>query len=190
MTKREILQDLFQWEGIDDIIRNITSGHQLGDDLKQELFLTMLEMPELKIQTAFKDKWLNYLAINILTKMWKSTTSPFYKKWRFPIDELNENFNILDDDGEMTEEIWNKIKLAIDKLPFVQKELIKMRYKIDEYDKNNGDKRDNFCKKSIYSYRKMEQKLKVGDISIDHNTIQKYHWKAISKLKKSYKDDI
>jgi hypothetical protein len=69
-----------------------------------------------------------------------------------------------------------------------------MRWKIGKYDKHFGELRDTECKKDIYSYRKIEKKLSIktsdGEkyISIDHNTIHKYHQIVIEKIKKKLDD--
>jgi hypothetical protein len=124
--------------------------------------------------------------------MWRSNTSPFYKKWRkgFGDGEPRDMIMELDDFD------YEKLDLVlglVDKLPFVEQELFKMRYKIGKYDKWFGELRDKDCKKSVYSYRKIENKLAIetknGEkpITIDHSTVEKYHKRSIEKIKKMLK---
>jgi len=192
MTRNLILEALFKNPLIDDMIWNITGGNPLKEDLKSELFLILMEMPENKVIGAWEGKWLNYLCVNILTKQWRSGTSPFhkkYKKFKWEDGEIDgveeEGFDI---------ELLDKVMEIVERLPLVERELFKMRWKIGKYDKHFGEWRDKDCKKDIYSYRKVEKKLAIqtsngGDyISIDHNTVHKYHQLVIEKIRKELYD--
>lgn len=189
MKKAEIIEALYKSPVIDDIIWNITGGNSLAEDLKSELFLILLEMPEIKIVNAYEGKWLNYLCINIIKKQWSSGTSPFYKKYKKGVgDELS--FEIVDDSIPFDIETFDKVMMAIEQLPLVEKELLKMRWKIGKYDKWFGELRDKDCQKDITSYRKIEKRLTIQtinskkNITIDHSTVAKYHEKAIERIKK------
>jgi len=187
MTKNEIIDALFKDQVIDDMITNITGGNPLRNDLKQELFVILLEMPGSKILDAYSGKWLTYLCVNIITKQWRSTTSPFYKKFRK--ETQNSDWKDLPEEEGIDWLLINEIVKEIEDLPFVERELLKMRYKLGDWGVG-GSLEDRECKKVITSYRKIERKLKIGDISIDHNTIQKYHNKSIDKIKKKLKGKI
>lgn len=192
MTKNLILDNLFRDPLIDDMIWNITGGHELKDDLKSELFLILMEMSDSKIVGAWEGKWLNYLCVNILTKQWRSNTSPFYKKYRK--SRTNEEFvDIIDEEGGVDWDLVGKVVNIIEnELNFVERELFMMRYKIGKYDKWFGELRDKDCQKTIYSYRKIEKKLSIENksgkaITIDHSTVEVYHKKSIQKIKKLLK---
>lgn len=194
--KNVILDKLFRSPMINDMIWNITGGNELGEELKMELFLILLEMPDHKIINAWKNHWLNYLCINILQKQWKSKTSPFYKKFRKfgqSSEPINDVIEIADDfDYELLGKIINIVET---KLPLVERELFLMRYKVGKYDRWFGELGDKECGKSVYSYRKIENKLAIQTINdkkpitIDHSTIEKYHKRSILKIKKLLKDD-
>lgn len=194
MTKHKIIEDLFRNPIIDDMIWNITGGHHLKEELKSELFSILLEMPETKIIQSYEGKWLTYLCVNILSKQWKSSTSPFHKKFKkFKWEDIGID-NIPEEDSRLDLETLEKVLDIVDRLPLVERELFKMRWKIDKYDKHFGELRDPNCQKDIYSYRKIEKKLAIETeggkkyISIDHNTIHKYHQSVIDKIKKDLDD--
>lgn len=188
MTKNEIITELWKNPFIDEVIFNITGGHNLSNELRSELFVILIEMPDIKIKTAHSGKWLNYLAINILKKMWNSKTSPFYNKWKKRVgDEIQFDISQSDDEP-FPEEILEQVLVVVDGLPFVERELFMMRYKIGKYDRWLGELRDTNCKKPIYSYRKIESKLQIGGVKIDHSTIEVYHKKTINKIKRELKD--
>lgn len=183
MTKNLILDNLWRSSLIDDMIWNITNGHHLKDDLKTELFIILCEMPDSKIINAYKGKWLNYLCVNIITKQWKSKTSPFYKKYKKDWN-LEGNFDIADELDEFPYDLLEEVMKIIEQLPFVEKELFMMRYKIGKYDRWLGELRDTNCKKSISSFKKVELKLAINTITISHSTVEKYHRKVIEKIRK------
>ena len=187
MTKNEIITGLWKNPFVDEVIYNITGGHHLSKELRSELFVILMEMPETKIKTAQTGKWLNYLVINILKKMWNSKTSPFYNKWKKRTgEEITPDMGSSDDEP-FPEEILEKVLQIVNELPFVERELFMMRYKIGKYDRWLGELRDSDCKKPIYSYRKIETKLQIGGVKIDHSTIEVYHKKTINKLKRELK---
>ena len=195
MRKNLILDKLWRSALLNDMVWNITSGHPLKDDLKAELFVILLEMPDQKIINAEQNHWLNYLCVNILVKQWKSKNSPFYKKYKKYNQSSNELVdNIIDITDDFNYELLDKVlDIVMTKLPLVEKELFMMRYKIGKYDRWLGKMRDKECEKPVYSYRKMEKKLaietinSVQPITIDHSTIEKYHKKSVERIKKYLK---
>ena len=189
MTRNHILDNLFRSPIIDDMLFNITGGNDLRHDLKSELFIILMEMPEQKIITAWKNHWLNYLCVNILKKQWRSSTSPFYKKYRK--DWGGESlFEVIEELDDFDYDTLDKVLKIVDGLPLVEKELFQMRYKLGKYDRWLGEWRDKTCEKPIYSYRKIENKLAIQTynsnkpITIDHSTVEKYHKRVIEKIKK------
>jgi hypothetical protein len=190
MTKNLILDKLFRSNLIDDILWNITGGHYLKEDLKSELFLILMEMSDQKIIAAHKNNWINYLCINILLKQWKSKKSAFYKKYK-KYEGVELKWDIMDENDIFDYELLDKVlDIVENKLPFVEKELFMMRYKIGKYDKWLGELRDKDCQKPVYSYRKIEKKLAIDTvnskkpITIDHSTVEKYHRRSIERIKK------
>lgn len=195
MTKSLILDKLWRDPLIDDILYNITGGNALREDLKSELFLILMEMKDQKIIKAWKEKWIHYLCVNILKKQWKSSTSPFYKKFK---GEKSNDFSgdIIDELDDFDYELLDKVLQIVEtKLPLVERELFMMRYKLGKYDRWLGVLRDKECQKAVYSYRKIEQKLAITmvdggqPITIDHSTVEKYHKRSIQKIKKLLGND-
>lgn len=196
LNKNDILTNLFKEGTIDGIILKITSGHQLKEDLKSELFLILMEMSETRIKDAHNNNYLIYLCVNILKKQYHSNTSPFHKKFRVNKlnDYLDENdiCDIEEDDLEREDLIiLEKIKWIVEnKLELVDRELFKLYYKWDRYDRWIGDLKDTTCEKEMSSYRKIEKKLTIEPlnggrkIGISRNTIALSHQRSIAKIKK------
>jgi len=197
MSRNEIIDQLYRSYFINDLIDTITSNNKLKFDLKQELFIILLEMPEWRIKRAWNENYLNYMCVNILKKQYHSSTSPFHKKYRAEkFDELtdwntsDELFDLVDSE-ENSEDIINKIRWIVEnKLDMVDKELFKLYYKWDRYDRWIGDLKDDSCQKEWSSYRKIEKKLTITPISggkkigISRNTISLSHQRSIEKIKK------
>ncbi len=190
MSRNDILSELYSSSFIEDLLTKITSNHPLKDDLKQELFLILAEMPAKKLEKAKENNYLNYLCINILKKQYHSSTSPFHKKYRKHKHNDYGDLPEIIEEEKIDEEMVSKIMMIIDtKLDLIDRELFKMYYKFGRYDRHFGDSRDKNCKKATSSFRKMENKLAIqtiGDghrITRNHSTIHLSHQRSIEKIK-------
>ena len=186
MVKNEIITQLYNSPFIDDVVRKLTSGNQLAEDLKAELFLILCEMPDKKIVKAHKEKWINYMCINILKKQYHSSSSPFHTKWRKGMG--SEEIGDMIQEEERNWDVITKIEWIVDnKLDLVDRELFKLYYKMDRYDRWLGDLKDKSCQKPTSSYRKMQEKLALrGEpkITISRSTISLSHQRAIMIIKR------
>jgi hypothetical protein len=197
MTKNEIIEELWRNPMIDEIINNISGKSNLKEDLKMELMLILLQLPDNKIITAWRGKWLNYLVVNILKKQFQSTTSPFWKKFRRDNwSELND-YNTPDivEDLEWQIDLVEKIETIVHtKLDLVDRELFKLYYKIGDYDRYFGDKRDVNCQKPTSSLRKIQKKLELISlegklISISKDTVRLSLERSRMVIKMNLKND-
>lgn len=209
INKNDILTGLWRSQFIKDLLQTITSGHQLKEDLRQELFLILLEMDEKKIIKAHNGNWLHYLCVNIVKKQYHSNTSPFHKMFRKDVGsdvephyQSESNFNspleMPRDDDNWTDDDDNTIEKVIwfveNKLDLVDRELFKIYYKIGRYDRWIGDLRDNNCQKATSSLRKVEKKLAITtldgkQISIGYDTIRLSLNRSLMRIKHYLKDD-
>ena len=215
ITKDDILVQLYKSDFIKDLIWTITSGNQLKDDLKAELFLILFEMDDRRILGAYNNNYLHYLCVNILKKQYHSKTSPFHKKFRkemgnnydgnvIVIDpryqsenewKYNSPLEIEPDTYVFPEELMEKIIWFVDnKLDLVDRELFKIYYKIGRYDRWLGDLRDTNCKKSISSLRKVENKLAITTIegkkiTIGYDTIRLSLNRSLMRIKYYLKEN-
>lgn len=196
MTKNQIIEDLWRSQFMNDIILKMTSGHALTDDLKSEVFLILMEMDEVRIINAWQNKYLNYMVINIIKKQYWSSTSPFHKTWRkekpndieVPIEDIPDESTEWQD--KIIEEAWK----IVESCDVVDRELFKIYYKRDRYDRFFGDLRDKDCKKAWSSTRKIEKKLMIKGIegqkgvTIDHATIALSIRRTLQKIRKHLGD--
>ena len=208
-SKNDILDELWKSNFIDDLVMTITSGNQLKDDLKSELFVILLEMDDNRIIRAWSNKYLNYLCVNILKKQYHSKTSPFHKnfRWSGKVKDVepyyqseneykyNSPLEVEVEDIKFPDDVIEKIIWFVDnKLDLVDRELFKIYYKIGRYDRWLGDLRDKSCKKPVSSLRKVEKKLAITTlegkkISIGYDTIRLSLNRSLMRIKHYLKED-
>lgn len=192
MNVKDYLTNLYQDPRIDVYIKNITSmdDFDLKDDLKQELFIILLNYPEEKIKDAIKNFYIDYLIINILMKMYRSNTSPFSLLYKKHLQKSSPLINDIPQD-EKEEEQHPEINIMkyINELKLFDREVLKMYYKLDNYNIIDGIYKDKTCKSSISSYRKISNKLQFNNIYISHTIIGLSITKSLSYIKKRIKDD-
>lgn len=81
LDKNKIIEYLYNHVDINRLINSVDPEH-LRDDLKQEMALALLSMPNDKIGEIWASNGLVGFTIKIITNMAFSSTSPFYKKFR------------------------------------------------------------------------------------------------------------
>lgn len=192
----DILTELYKSEFMTDLVWTITSGNDLKDDLKSEIFLILCEMDAARIRKAYYGHYLHYLCVNIAKKQYHSKTSPFHNIWRKhragdnTIPDSLEALTKTNDDLIIKKILW----FVDNKLDLVDRELFKMYYKFDRYDRWHGDLRDTTCVKPISSLRKVEKKLAIitidgSAISIGHDTIRLSLNRSIMRIKHYLKEN-
>lgn len=197
MSKKDkLITELYKSPKIEEVLNNITKGDPLKEDLKSELFFIIAKMPYAKLKAAEEGNYLIYLCINILKKQYNSSTSPFHRKYRVETQELQE-FNVAEEESnelEFEEAVLTKVRAFLNTLSYTDRELFKIYYKMDEYDRWIGEKRDTTCTKNISSSRKIERKLAINNLkgqkrlTIDHSTIAVSVKKTLESLREHLKD--
>jgi len=81
MNRNQIIEFIYNHPDINRLISNVDPDH-LRDDLRQEMALALLSIPNDKISEIWASNGLVGFAIKIITNMAFSSTSPFYKNFR------------------------------------------------------------------------------------------------------------
>lgn len=194
MNKNKIITELYNSKFIDEMLLNITLGSDLRFDLKQELFLILLEMDKSKIIDAYENNYINYLCINILTKQYRSKNSEFHRKYKrdIPIESVEVADNGSDYDESIDELTIDIMKFVDEECNLTDKELFKMYFKFGRYDRYIGELRDKNCDKPISSSRKIGKKLELkgvpgsNKISITHTSVANSVRDTINKIRIKY----
>jgi len=193
--KDKLITDLYNSDRLNQIIANITKGDPLAEDLKSELFYILCSMPYEKLKAAEEEGYLIFLCVNILKKQYNSSTSPFHRKYRTRTSELIDDIEDAEDNSyiEYEQMILKEVNSFLESIDYTDRELFKIYYKMGEYDRWIGSKRDTKCTKNISSSRKIERKLAIQAIkgqkrvTIDHSTIALSIKRTLEKLKEHFK---
>ena len=80
-TKNQIIEKLYKENFIQNIIKKYTTKLTFEDeeDVSQEIYLILLEMPEEEIVQLFNNNQLNFYIVKIIKNQLLSTTSMIYK---------------------------------------------------------------------------------------------------------------
>lgn len=80
-TKNQIIEKLYKENFIQNIIKKYTTKLTNEDeqDVSQEIYLILLEMPEEEIVRLFNNNQLNFYVVRIIKNQLLSTTSMVYK---------------------------------------------------------------------------------------------------------------
>lgn len=102
--RRRIAEDIVRTGWLKTQIGNICHDSSLADDLQQEVLLIVLEYkPESALDRAYQDGKHLGLIRRIITNQYRSTTSPFwtkYRKWQTLQVQINEETFEDEDYGE------------------------------------------------------------------------------------------
>ena len=100
--RRRIAEDIVRTGWLKIQIGQICHDSSLADDLQQEVLLIVLEYkPESALDRAYQDGKHLGLIRKIITNQWRSSTSPFYTKYRrFKTEQINEETFEDEDYGE------------------------------------------------------------------------------------------
>jgi hypothetical protein len=63
------------------------------DDLTQEVFLYLLELPSEKLQQLIEDKQIKYYFIRLCKNNYYSKTSKYHYKYRKPVERIEYTLN-------------------------------------------------------------------------------------------------
>ena len=95
MNKQDIITIIHKEHWIEDIIKKYNLDGSLKDDFIQEMYLILLEYNEDKIIELYSKNQLKYFLIRICVNNYKSTTSPWYKKYmKYNKELINQNIDI------------------------------------------------------------------------------------------------
>lgn len=123
MNREQIITEFYNSKDINQAISKMQPAY-LQDELKQEVFLVLCEMPEERLFQMYNDEYLKYFIVRTILNMAKSDRSTFYKKFREQLDEIPESFEIKKD--EYDESLNEKLDNAVKILHWYERELLRL----------------------------------------------------------------
>jgi hypothetical protein len=109
MTRAEILDKMYRDPDVADAIGKMEPAH-LRDDLRQEIFTVLCELPEERLLGMHAQGWLKWFLVRTMLNMIKSDRSTFFNKFRRGMDEWNERIEVKDQGEDATEETIAKMQ--------------------------------------------------------------------------------
>jgi hypothetical protein len=139
--RNKIISDLFVSKEFNDCIRKM-EPIDLQDDLRAEVALILCEHSDEKIISIYNShpNALKYYTVRIILNLIKSNTSPFYKKYRQPVGQFNDEYDHSDDNENIDIRLANELKeekalSIIDSMYWYDKEMIKLYMETGNYRK-------------------------------------------------------
>ena len=91
MTNQEIVYCLAFSGIVEDISHNIRVDYDYYDDFVQEMYLTLLEYDNDRLNEIFNKNQIKFFTSRICINNWNSKTSPFYCKYKRPLTHIDKN---------------------------------------------------------------------------------------------------
>jgi DNA-directed RNA polymerase specialized sigma24 family protein len=82
MSNNEIINKYYNCPKLNKAINNISKNSPLTEDLKQELMLIILEYSNEKLNKIIEGKYFHFFCVRILTNLFNSKSSHFYRKYK------------------------------------------------------------------------------------------------------------
>jgi RNA polymerase sigma factor (sigma-70 family) len=151
------------------IANKITRGHELSNDLLQDVLLQLYEKNSDIVLRNHTDSDIKYYITAVMRINWQSKTSPFYYRIRREMDKyspLSDNYEVVDDiDDKMDKEILIQcLEISFAELNWFQKSVFELYMTLGSY--NAVSKKTGIPLTSIARYireSKNEIKSKIKD---------------------------
>jgi hypothetical protein len=154
------------------IVKNITKGNELSDELYHFCLMVLLEYNKDKMGEIVKRGHVKYFFITIVMNQYNSTTSPFYKQYRKQNVEYVEEYQDVKDDDFYDDKIDEKIA-------FIEDELKNQHWYIQQV----------VNMKTEMSYQEIKDVTGIPRSSL-YSTFNKFRTETVEKYKKVNKEKI
>lgn len=125
LTREKIIEQMYQDKDIAQGIAKMQPA-DLQDDLRQEMFLVLCEMPQEKLLQMHGDGYLKFFLVRTMLNMMKSDRSTFYNKFRKVFTEMNETNDKAEEADHDFEELSGKLVKSLDILHWYEKEIFRL----------------------------------------------------------------
>jgi DNA-directed RNA polymerase specialized sigma24 family protein len=151
------------------ISKKITKGHELSNDLLQDVLVQLYEKNSDIVLRNYEDNDIKYYITAVMRINWNSKTSPFYYRIRKEMDKytpISDNYEVIDDmDEKMDKEILIQcLEISFAELNWFQKSVFELYMTLGSY--NAVSKKTGIPLTSIARYireSKNEIKSKIKD---------------------------
>jgi len=189
MTKNEIISEIYNDDNYTKMLNTICPSKLYVEDLKQELFLILLQSKDEFIIKLHKENNLIKWSNKILTNQYHSNFSPFYKKYKRPV--YNTNYHIAEDniplENNIEENIYTNDIVELNILEYVKNAKIlnwaEYELFIFYYELDNSFMNEIISKRS---YREIAKEFGLSN-RVVQKTLDNIRFKLINLLKSDEK---
>lgn len=121
MERNKIIEELWLSKEVNQAFSKM-QPEDLRDDLKSEVFMVLLEMPEDKLIGMYKRNELRFFLVRVMLNMIKSDRSGFYKLYRNFV-ELDVKEKV---DNQIDYDIFDRLEDSLADMYWYQSEIIKL----------------------------------------------------------------
>jgi len=125
LSRNHIIEKLY----LDKDIMQAISKMQpvdLQEDLRQEMFLVLCEMPEEKLLQMYNDGYLKFFLVRTMLNMIKSDRSTFHNKFRKVFEEVDKKVDKAEVIDQELEKISVKLNSSINVLHWYEQEIFRL----------------------------------------------------------------
>lgn len=94
MTNQEIVEQLCKDKTVEQIAKNIRVTSDFFDDFVSEMYMILLTYDNDKLNEMYNNKQLKFFTARIAMNNWNSHTSPFWTKYKKPLEHENKNVTL------------------------------------------------------------------------------------------------
>lgn len=125
LTRQQIIEKMYLDKDINQGISKM-QPEDLQDDLRQEMFLVLCEMPEEKLLQMHRDGYLKFFVVRTMLNMAKSDRSTFYNTFRKVYTEFDSYHEKPEQPDQEFEELSSKLRKSLDVLHWYEKEIFRL----------------------------------------------------------------
>ena len=94
MTNQKIVEEITKDKLVEEIARNIRVTKGYYDDFVNDIYLTLLEYDNEKLNDIYEKNQIKFFIARICINNWNSKTSPFYCKYKRTLTHIDANADL------------------------------------------------------------------------------------------------
>ena len=125
MTRDQIIADMYRNKDVADAIAKMEPD-ALRDDLRQEIFQVLCELPEERLMEMHREGWLKWFIVRTMLNMIKSDRSTFWYKFRRQFVEVSDEMGREPEAPEDDERDQGRVRDGVNGLHWYEAKLIEV----------------------------------------------------------------
>jgi len=93
-TNSEIVDALVKDELVETMAKNLRVDKDFYEDFVQEIYMILLTYDNKKLNEIYQKDQIKYFTARVCINNWQSSTSPFWTKYKKPLEHTNRNIDL------------------------------------------------------------------------------------------------